>query len=368
MMVLKTYAWDVMTFGDQLASLILELTKKWSAVLGHEIDPQAAVLLELSTYVDDTLGGGSPEEVAQFKGVRRPDGSYSGTLPAILSLVRLIPKVLMESGKTDPEILEQFGSKVLGHEWTLPSDKLIFRLAVNLSKKTRTGEREAPDLLRVDASRLHQMMFTKRRLLVWVMLLYNPMGLLTPILIKIKIELRRLFGGEHGELGWDDPIPVEAHRAWEILISESLTFPVITLPQSVRPAAGVSLPEPFALFDGSLEAYACCIYVRWLLASDNNDAPEYQVRQLTGKARVTPLKGSTAPRSELSGLLILSRLLKIVVEALWEKPSSVTLAGDSQCTIAALEKSGGLLAPYFANRVSEISRNLKEVSETVQVG
>merc|ERR1712082_19421 len=103
-------------------------------------------------------------------------------------------------------------------------------------------------------------------------------------------------------------------------------------------------------------------------SSDNNDAPEYQVRLLTGKARVTPLKGSTAPRSELSGLLILSRLLKTVVEALWEKPSSATLAGDLQCTIAALEKSGGLLAPYFTNQVSEISRNLKEVSETVQVG
>ena len=95
---------------------------------------------------------------------------------------------------------------------------------------------------------------------------------------------------------------------------------------------------------------------------------KHHVRLLTGKARVTPLKGSTAPRSELSGLLILSRLHKVVVEALWEKPTSVTIAGDSQCTIAALEKSGGLLAPYFANRVSEIVRNLKEVSETVEVG
>ena len=152
------------------------------------------------------------------------------------------------------------------------------------------------------------------------------------------------------------------------MLTEFLTFPVITVPRSVRPVVGVGLPELFAFFDGSLEAYACCIYVRWLLAGDNKQAPEYQVRLLTGKARVTPLKGSTAPRSELSGLLILSRLLKVVVEALWEKPTSVTIAGDSQCTIAALKTSGGLLAPYFANRVSEIVRNLKEVAETVKVG
>ena len=77
-------------------------------------------------------------------------------------------------------------------------------------------------------------------------MLYDPMGFLTPILIKIKIGLRRLFGGEHGELGWDDPIPVEAHRAWEILISKLLTFPVITVPRSVMPAAGDCLSELFA--------------------------------------------------------------------------------------------------------------------------
>ena len=53
--------------------------------------------------------------------------------------------------------------------------------------------------------------------------------------------------------------------------------------------------------------------------------------------------------------------------ALWEQPLSVTIIGDSQCTIAALEKSGGLLAPYFANRVSEISSNLIEVSKITQV-
>merc|ERR1712082_24003 len=172
----------------------------------------------------------------------------------------------------------------------------------------------------------------------------------------------------HGELGWDDPIPDEAHRAWEILLTEFLSFPVITVPRSVRPVVGVGLPELFAFFDGSLEAFACCIYVRWILAGDNKQAPAYQVRLLAGKARVTPLKGSTASRSELSRLLILSRLLKVVVEALWEKPTSVTIAGDSQCTIATPEKSGGLLAPYFANQVSEIVRNMKEVSETVEGG
>ena len=55
----------------------------------------------------------------------------------------------------------------------------------------------------------------------------------------------------------------------------------------------------------------------------------------------------------------------MVIAALWEKPSAVILAGDSQCTIAALEKTGGLLAQYFANRTSEILTNLEEVAALV---
>ena len=45
------------------------------------------------------------------------------------------------------------------------------------------------------------------------------------------------------------------------------------------------------------------------------------------------------------------------------KPSDVTIAIDSQCTISATEKSGGLLAPYFASRISEAMSNLSEIAD-----
>ena len=48
---------------------------------------------------------------------------------------------------------------------------------------------------------------------------------------------------------------------------------------------------------------------------------------------------------------------------MWEKPGQVVMAGDSQCTIAALEKSGGLMQMFFTNRTSEIARNFAEARE-----
>ena len=42
-------------------------------------------------------------------------------------------------------------------------------------------------------------------------------------------------------------------------------------------------------------------------------------------------------------------------------------AVDSECTISAFEKSGGVLAPYFASRISEASGNLADLAESTTV-
>ena len=92
---------------------------------------------------------------------------------------------------------------------------------------------------------------------------------------------------------------------------------------------------------------------------------KYAVYLFASKAIVTLLRGST-PRSELSGLLIASRLLLEVVKAMSEKPKNIYVIGDSQCTISALEKSGDSLGPYFCNRVSETCQNLAEVRSVAE--
>ena len=46
-----------------------------------------------------------------------------------------------------------------------------------------------------------------------------------------------------------------------------------------------------------------------------------------------------------------------------ELPSSVAWLTDSECCIAALEKSSGLLLPFFANRVSEACSLMDQVKE-----
>ena len=80
------YGYNVVTFGDRVAGLVLELVKGIAADLGEEIDPEASNQIRRKTYVDDGAGGGSKEQVARFRG-EFVDGRYNGTIAQILSLV-----------------------------------------------------------------------------------------------------------------------------------------------------------------------------------------------------------------------------------------------------------------------------------------
>ena len=226
----KIYAWAVMTFGDQLASLILELVKKMGAEMGADIDPEAAEIVMESTYVDDTLGGGTTEMVDRFMGERLPDGSYTGTLPQILAKVGLHPKVLLVDGETDKEIIDMFSDKVLGHIWKCTEDVVMFKLHVNLPNKSKSGEKIDPDLTHQDIPRLPHLEITKKKLLSWINSLYDPTGVLSPLTIKLKIAYRRLIAKEYGELEWDQQLPQNAHLMWEKLITEFIKYPNITIP------------------------------------------------------------------------------------------------------------------------------------------
>ena len=117
-------------------------------------------------------------------------------------------------------------------------------------------------------------------------------------------------------------------------------------------------PDYIGFWDGSLLAWACAIYCRYVLEDG-----EFEVRLVAAKCRVTPSKGTSVPKVEISGLLDLSRLMKVIVEASSEPPENVTLIGDSECSIAMLEKSGSSLSPYFCNRVGEIRSNLEMIRE-----
>ena len=124
--------------------------------------------------------------------------------------------------------------------------------------------------------------------------------------------------------------------------------------------------EIIGYWDGSNAAYAAVAYLRckYRLADGSFI---WKVRILAAKARVTPAKGLTPPRSELNGLVILSRLISACLEGLSRMPDRITIIGDSECTISSVESEEGVLAPYFARRCDEVEEHMNNWKKICEV-
>ena len=73
-------------------------------------------------------------------------------------------------------------------------DKLVFAVPVNLTNSKKGGRVQEENLSVADIPKLPDMPFTKRMLLGFIMSQYDTMGLICPLIVILKIMLRRLYG------------------------------------------------------------------------------------------------------------------------------------------------------------------------------
>merc|ERR1711867_233500 len=120
-------------------------------------------------------------------------------------------------------------------------------------------------------------------------------------------------------------------------------------------------------WDGSLDAYSCCIYARSRVEGEWGNVKGHHSQLLYAKTRVAPLEGSTIAKMELQGMVQLTRSLVKVVQALEGQVERCVMAGDSMSCLMAVRRPGGTYKPYFQNIIGEIQRNLRKLSEKVSV-
>ena len=113
--------------------------------------------------------------------------------------------------------------------------------------------------------------------------------------------------------------------------------PDIKFPRAVVPVNVEAEYELLGFWDGGKPASAAVIYVRHKLVQPNGEET-HTVRLLMSKARVTPSTPTVStPRTELRGLLLLARAITAILPGFGSLPRRISLFGDSQCTISAIE-------------------------------
>ena len=89
----------------------------------------------------------------------------------------------------------------------------------------------------------------------------------------------------------------------------------IKVNRTVKPSNAVGAPALVTLVDGSVLAYACAVYVVYKVTVEEAGPWSSHLGQkfsrhaalLVSKARVAPLAGLTAPRSEMNSLVLAAR-------------------------------------------------------------
>ena len=189
---------------------------------------------------------------------------------------------------------------------------------------------------------------TRRSLLKVTSSFFDPLGILSPVLVQMKLLFQLLC---QENVAWDAPLPEPVRRQWKAWLQDLREVQQIMIPRCLYDGVeGVATSYTLHGFgDASEKAYCAVVYVVLETSSGN-----YPVL-LTSKTRVAPLTKQYIPRLELLSGVILARLASSVKEALQSQIQidKTYLWLDSKTAIYWI-KGSKEWKQFVQNRVTEI--------------
>ena len=217
--------------------------------------------------------------------------------------------------------------KVLGIGWNVEDDDLVFLF----------------DSLR-DTTKIEPV--TKRVVLNLSAKQYDPLGLLSPIVLLLKIIFQCLC---KSKADWDPPLDDELKKRWIRLVTDVERVNLISLDRHYfkgSSSAEIRDIQLHGFCDASEKAYGAVVYLRARTGSAN-----VITQIVSSKTRVAPIAGETFPRLELTEAVVLARLVDSVSAAL-----SGVLGTDSQIALWWIWGTTKEFKQYVENRVIVICR------------
>ena len=316
-----------MLFGVTSSSFLLTATLITHAEKYRLADPVFVENLLRSLHVDDLISGANSlsEVLGFFLKCKQRLAEASFNLRKFESNSQQLE--LAVNGNNDV-----FITKVLGLVWNKDTDDLLFSFT-NIAQSVK----DTP---------------TKREVLQFLASLFDPLGLLNPVIVKVKI-LFQLICIQH--IRWDKKIDGELLEVWKLIIQDLSTH-VIAIPRLyVSGLHSVISYELIGFSDASVKAYGCCIYLKVVY----NDGT-YRSALVTAKSRVAPIKPLTMPKLELSAALLLANLMKQVLSELQlvYEISGVKCYIDSTICLHWIKGSEKNFIPFIQRRVINIRSNI----------
>ncbi|CAK9822943.1 hypothetical protein ANTRET_LOCUS1374 [Anthophora retusa] len=322
---IRTFELNTVTQGTASAPFLASRTLHQLAHDEGNEFPLAASSLKNDFYVDDLLSGAKTiQEASELK-------------QQLIQLLKLGGFELHKWASNKSELLDELkiddnsnslclnaqARKLLGIHWDSAEDFITY--SINPFTKDRHT--------------------TKRTILSQIAQLYDPLGLLGPVITLAKLIMQELW---KAKLSWDESLPQELHTKWINFKGELPLLNQFKVTRQVILANAHDI-QLHGFCDASELAYGACVYLR---STDNYN--NCSVQLICAKSRVAPVKTMTVPRLELCAAQLLAKLINTVSESLNIKYSKIKMWSDSTIVLHWINASPHCLKTFVANRVVDI--------------
>jgi len=326
---INIYRLNTVTYGTVPASFLATGCLHKLADYEHTVYPHAAEVIKNDFYMDDLLTG-------------------SNTIAEAISLRNDIINVLRKGGfelrkwaASDPALLENL-PKSKGNE-----EKLILELDNSQMKILGLIWNPSEDVLQYKVQPYdNTSKITKRKILSDIASIYDPMGLIGPVLTQAKLFLRKVFCEKYE---WDCKLPDKIEKEWVNYRTSLYALSNVTVQRSIFNSENISEIQVHGFSDASIEAYGACMYVRITYVSGKNE-----VKLIAAKSRVAPLKTLSVPRLELCAAVLLCRLADKMINKLKLKIARRYFWTDSTIVMSWISSPSIHWGAFVAHRVGEI--------------
>ncbi|XP_039447736.2 uncharacterized protein LOC120426987 [Culex pipiens pallens] len=333
---IRIYELTTVTYGTASAPYLATKCLQKLGEIGEKTHPSAAKVLKRDFYVDDMLAGAhtvaeGKELVAEMVDLMESGGFslrkwHSNSRDILLDVPEHLrdERTLLELDTSDATV------KTLGLVWEPSTDCFRFR-----SPKWN------------DVA-----VITKRVVASDMAMIFDPYGLIGPVVVQAKIFVQKLW---RMELDWDAALPEDLQEYWREYRRNLAGLDSMSIPRWIGTGADDQNVQLHGFCDASVNAYGACIYIRTVSA--NGDVT---VRLLASKSRIAPLENlkkkkrkQSIPRLELASALLLAHLYEKVANAINFRGKAFFWTDSMivRCWLASLPSRWN---QFVANRVSEI--------------
>ncbi|XP_057366140.1 uncharacterized protein LOC130687002 [Daphnia carinata] len=331
-----TYQTTVHVFGAISSSMSCIFVLNRTADDHRNQFPDVADSVRRNFYVDNYLNSfDSEDEVIkpsrQMKSLLQLDGF---NLTKWTSSSKTVIAALREFGLASPTLdldLENLPvERTLGVMWDSERDILTFKI------------RKPPN----------NVTLTKRAFLSIISSVYDPLGLVAPVIFIMKSLLQDIWTNEE-RIGWDDVLPEPLSKRFYFWYDHLENLESLSVPRCFRFKRGRWTQQHLHVFtDASSKGYGAVAYFRTVFEDQS-----INVSFVLSKTHVTPVKGLTIPRLELQAAVEGLNTALTICRELEIDLRQVTFHTDSQRVLRWIHSKTCRFEVFVNNRIGKILRN-----------